>query len=406
MSRRYVGGFISSFFNPLKNPDAPTIGTATAGNAQISVAFTAPVNPGGSAVSSYTATAKKTSDGTLTSVSGASSPIVVTGLTNTSVYTATVVAINSYGTSAASAASGSVTPIAPTAPGAPTIGTATATSPTTATVSFTAPASNGGSVITSYTATSSPGGLTGTLSQAGSGTITVSGLTSSTSYTFTVKATNAIGTSTASSASNSITTPLAVGDAYAGGFYAGQISTSGNGIANFNLVIGPKASADNASIKFKTVNSVDYGIFSEINGPANSAAINTYGHPAAEFCEALTVGGYSDWYMPAVNELEVCYYNLKPTTESNYTASGANPNAVPARASNYTAGTPTQTSASSFQNTNSEAFNYTDFQGFYWSSTGAASYGSARYVRFLDGASSSIGKNDYRRVRAVRRVAV
>ena len=96
-----------------------------------------------------------------------------------------------------------------TKPDAPTVGTATATSTTTATVAFTAPARDGGATITSYTATSSPGGVTGTLSQAGSGTITVSGLTTGTAYTFTVTATNSVGTSVASSASNSITTYLA-----------------------------------------------------------------------------------------------------------------------------------------------------------------------------------------------------
>ena len=97
-----------------------------------------------------------------------------------------------------------------TVPGAPTIGTATATGLTTATVSYTAPANNGGSTITLYTATSSPGGITGTLAQAGSGTITVSGLTTNTAYTFTVTATNGIGTSAASAASNSVT-PAAAG---------------------------------------------------------------------------------------------------------------------------------------------------------------------------------------------------
>ena len=91
-------------------------------------------------------------------------------------------------------------------PGVPTIGTATATGTTTATVAFTAPSYTGSSTITSYTATSSPGNITGTLNQAGSGTINITGLTSSTSYTFTVTATNAIGTSSASNASNSITT--------------------------------------------------------------------------------------------------------------------------------------------------------------------------------------------------------
>jgi hypothetical protein len=91
-------------------------------------------------------------------------------------------------------------------PAPPTIGTATGTSFSTATVEFTAPSDNGGSTITTYTATSNPDNITGTLSQAGSGTITVSGLTPNTSYTFTVTATNSIGTSSASSASNSTTT--------------------------------------------------------------------------------------------------------------------------------------------------------------------------------------------------------
>jgi hypothetical protein len=96
-----------------------------------------------------------------------------------------------------------------TAPGAPTIGTATG-GDMTASVPFTAPASNGGAAITSYTATSSPGSITGTLSQAGSGTISVTGLTNGTAYTFTVTATNSAGTSAASSASNSVTPNAAV----------------------------------------------------------------------------------------------------------------------------------------------------------------------------------------------------
>ena len=92
-------------------------------------------------------------------------------------------------------------------PGIPGIGTATATSPTSASIAFTAPTSDGGATIQTYTATSTPGSLTGTISQAGSGSITINGLTSSTPYTFTVTATNSVGTSSASSASVSITTP-------------------------------------------------------------------------------------------------------------------------------------------------------------------------------------------------------
>jgi hypothetical protein len=108
-------------------------------------------------------------------------------------------------TQAAQKTASNAWPAAKTAPGAPTIGTASPGN-AQASITFTAPASDGGSAVTSYTATSSPGGVTGTLNQSGSGTITVTGLTASTSYTFTVKATNGVGQSAASSASNSITT--------------------------------------------------------------------------------------------------------------------------------------------------------------------------------------------------------
>ncbi|MEQ6342500.1 MAG: fibronectin type III domain-containing protein [Gammaproteobacteria bacterium] len=92
-------------------------------------------------------------------------------------------------------------PGASTIPGAPVIGTATAGN-AQATVGFTAPASNGGSAITGYTVTSSPGGITAIATAA---PITVTGLTNGTAYTFTVTASNAVGQSAASGASNSVT---------------------------------------------------------------------------------------------------------------------------------------------------------------------------------------------------------
>jgi len=115
-----------------------------------------------------------------------------------------VTGTNVYGN--ASANSNNISDITGILPGAPTIGTATPTGFTTANVEYTAPSSDGGSTILSYTATSSPGSITGTLSQAGSGTISVTGLTTGTSYTFTVTATNAVGTGSPSASSNSITT--------------------------------------------------------------------------------------------------------------------------------------------------------------------------------------------------------
>jgi hypothetical protein len=105
MSRRYQGGFISGTYRPLLTPNAPTAVAATAGDGQASVAFTAPLDPGGSAITSYTA---MSSGGQF--ASGSSSPITVTGLTNGTSYTFTVYASNTYGPGARSAASSAVTP--------------------------------------------------------------------------------------------------------------------------------------------------------------------------------------------------------------------------------------------------------------------------------------------------------
>jgi len=119
-----------------------------------------------------------------------------------------------------------------TKPGAPTIGTATAGN-ASASVTFSAPAENGGSAITGFTVTASPGGATGTGS---SSPITVSGLSNGTAYTFTVTATNAVGTSNASSASNSVTpfTPQLTGTYY--NSYSTLPSSSGDTAGTAKIV--------------------------------------------------------------------------------------------------------------------------------------------------------------------------
>jgi uncharacterized protein (TIGR02145 family) len=90
-------------------PGPPTSVVATAGKASASVAFVAPTNNGGSAITGYTVTS---SPGGITAT-GTTSPINVTGLTNGTAYTFNVVATNAIGNSSPSTASSAVTPSAP-----------------------------------------------------------------------------------------------------------------------------------------------------------------------------------------------------------------------------------------------------------------------------------------------------
>ena len=168
-------------------PGAPTIGAATPGNGQATIAFTAPASNGGSAITGYTVTCNV---GGFTAT-GAASPLTVTGLTNGTTYTCSVVATNGVGPSAAS---GTVAVTPATVPGAPTIGAATPGNGQ-ATIAFTAPASNGGSAITGYTVTCNVGGFTAT---GAASPLTVTGLTNGTTYTCSVVATNGVGPSAAS----------------------------------------------------------------------------------------------------------------------------------------------------------------------------------------------------------------
>ena len=195
-----------------------------------------------------------------------------------------------------------------------------------------------------------------------------------------------------------------IGSAYEGGFFAGQIGVSG--VATHNLVVGPRSTAE-SSLRWKNPATATTGADSVIDGPQNTADMvadgNATVYPAAHFCNDLSTGGKTDWYMPARNELEVIYYNLKPSTTGNNTASGINPNAVPARTSNYTTGNPAQTSATNFRTpSGSERFNTV----FYWSSTDFSA-GYARQQYFYTGSQTTNGyKFDAALVRAVRRVAV
>ena len=193
--------------SPVTAPDAPAIGTASAGNATATATWSAPANDGGSPVTSYTL--QVLSGGNVVrTVSGIAATAVsstVTGLTNGTGYSFRVQAVNAVGTSPLSAASNTVTPA--TAPGAPTIGTASPAD-ASAVVRWTAPAGDGGSPVTEYRIQVISGGLvvrtvSGVPATATSATVT--GLTNGTAYTFRVRAVNAVGVGALSAASNSVT---------------------------------------------------------------------------------------------------------------------------------------------------------------------------------------------------------
>ena len=243
MSNRYKGGFISgtppttsgtpytgsaggmwtasqvfqakaSGLWPVAGPSAPTSLSVVPFNASATVTFSgATVTAGKPAITSYTVTAFP--GGRF--VTGAASPLTVTGLTNNVLHTFTVSATNSDGTSIPSSGITETpmlfVPTAPTAISGRGENGQVAVTFSGATVPAGKPA------ITSYTVTASPGGATVT---GAASPLTVTGLTNGDNYTFTVVATNADGNSPAS-----ITSAAVMPSSYIGKLFAWGDNTSG-----------------------------------------------------------------------------------------------------------------------------------------------------------------------------------
>jgi YHS domain-containing protein len=195
---------------PVTVPGAPAGLSAAPGNGQVTLSWAAPASDGGSPVSGYDLYVGTTADfsggAPLATVTGTA--VAVTGLVNGTAYYFTVTAVNQVGEGPGA----EVKAVPVTVPGAPA-GLSAAPGNGQVSLSWAAPASDGGSPVTGYIIYqgSRPGGETGTPVNGSPVTATsdtVTGLTSGTTYYFTVVAVNAAGLSPPSEEASATLPPI------------------------------------------------------------------------------------------------------------------------------------------------------------------------------------------------------
>ena len=188
---------------PSSAPSAPTGVTASAGNGQATVSWTASASSPGSPQTGYAVTpylgSTRLESFNLSNVTS----FTVPNLANGETYTFAVSGVNGYGAGAAGVSSA----VTPGLAGAPTGVTAGTVGNGSVALSWTAPGSSGASAITGYVVTPYIGGTaqTATTFWSTNTSATLSGLTNGSAYTFTVAAINVFGTGPQSSASASDT---------------------------------------------------------------------------------------------------------------------------------------------------------------------------------------------------------
>lgn len=202
----------------------------------------------------------------------------------------------------------------------------------------------------------------------------------------------------------SFSTVLSPGGEFGGGYFGGFIM---DGAQRYALVVSPAQYGARSGLDCHANNDVTRAqMLSRNNGWANQQAYIAAGRYSGgqdmfRFCKDLRIAGHADWYVPAVDELEVLYRNLKPTTSQNNIASGANANAYGGATGNYTSGNPAQTTIPAFQRNGSEAFD----DGRVKTSTFASASNNNMQVQHWDDGKQDLhtsGDDGY--VRAIRRV--
>ena len=154
-----------------------------------------------------------------------------------------------------------------------------------------------------------------------------------------------------------------IGTSMGGGFYAGVFTIAGK---RFGLLRSPKAQGQHEDAPWNDNWERVAGAESFNDGMANTEAMAAAGSKIAQWARAQIINGHSDWYIPAQDELEIAYRNLKPTASENYLygRSGINVSAIPPTYP-YTVTLPEQTPLALFQDGGAEAFD----PAWYWSST-------------------------------------
>lgn len=174
-------------------PDPVTDVSVVVAGTTATVSWTPSADDGGSPVLFHRITVLP--DGVEHLRSGSATSAVLTGLTSGATYTFAVEALNAVGTSALATSGPVDIPVLPSAP----LGVSASVVGTTATVTWSPPADDGGTPVTAYTVAALPGGP---VLQTGPSAVEtlMPGLTPGATYTFSVRAQNAIGLGPAGSA--------------------------------------------------------------------------------------------------------------------------------------------------------------------------------------------------------------